>query len=393
MLGWEFPPVVSGGLGTACHGLFSALRREGISVLFVVPWAVEGATSDVPDLVAALGTIPPGGAPAGSIRVNCMSSYAFGHHGTPYGESLREEVDRFAEIARRIVRQQAFDVVHAHDWMTCRAGVSAREALDRPLVAHFHSIEHDRAPGNPNHQICALEKEGLVAADRVVAVSRYTRERIAKCYRVDPGRVTVVPNGTDETVPLSLGHRPNESSPKTALFVGRLTAQKGPQYFLLAAEKVLRSAPETRFIVVGDGDMRGYLQDMARDLRIADRVLFTGFLTRFDLDRVYGLASVCVLTSVSEPFGLVALEAMKRGIPVIVPTGAGVTEVVRRCVLVDYWDVDGIAGAILDVLNNRDRLADELAVNGAREARKLTWKRAARKLVGVYEEMASQTGR
>jgi glycosyltransferase involved in cell wall biosynthesis len=235
--------------------------------------------------------------------------------------------------------------------------------------------------------VCALEREGLFAVDRVVTVSDYTRRRIAEHYGMDGRDIEVVHNGVDEFV----GPQPmlglSERWPRTVLFVGRLTAQKGPQYFLLAAERVLRSAPETRFILAGEGDMRGHLQAQAEELGIADRVLFTGFLSRFDLDRVYSLANVCVMTSVSEPFGLVALEAMKRGIPVIVPEHAGVTEVVRNCRTIDHQDVDGVARGIMEVLDYDRDGAEELAGNAAREVQQLTWAEAARKLIGIYESL------
>jgi glycosyltransferase involved in cell wall biosynthesis len=350
-----------------------------------VPWAVQGLGYDSANVVGALDTIQA------SKMASLLPPHASSYSSNLYSENILEEVARFAEVARRIAEEQAFDIVHAHDWTTYQAGVLVHEALRKPLVVHVHSIEHDRALGSPSPQVCALEKEGLLAADRVIAVSRYTGQRVAENYGIDPHKVKVIHNGIDEDVHLSARLRPSEHRPKTVLFVGRLTAQKGPQYFLLAAEKVLRSAPNTRFLIVGDGDMRSHLEKMAEELGITDRVLFTGFLSRFDLDRVYTLASVCVMTSVSEPFGLVALEAIQHGVPVIVPQHAGVTEVIKHCVRADYWDIDGIAAEILAVVNNNNSLADELTGNAAQEVTKLTWKQAAKKLIGVYRGLLAES--
>jgi len=383
MLGWELPPLISGGLGTACYGLLKALRREEIDVTFVVPRAVQGLGYDSANIVGALETIQA------SKMVSSLLPYASSYGGNLYSENILEEAARFAEVAGRIVQEQAFDIIHAHDWTTYRAGVLAREAVGKPLVVHVHSIEHDRALGSPNPQVCALEREGLLATDRIIAVSRYTRQRIAENYRIDPTKMEVIHNGIDEDAYLSTRLGPSEHRPKIILFVGRLTAQKGPQYFLLAAKRVLESDPDLRFFIVGDGDMRSHLEKMAEELGIADNVRFLGFLSQFDLNRVYTLASVCVMTSVSEPFGLVALEAMRRRIPVIVPRQAGVTEAVRHCLRVDYWDIDDIAAKILAVVSN-DSLAEEFARKATQEVSKLTWKQAAKKLIHVYDGLSDQ---
>jgi glycosyltransferase involved in cell wall biosynthesis len=385
MLGWELPPLISGGLGIACGGLFRALKHEGVDVTFVVPWTVQGSSYEFATVVGALGTVQSNEA----AMVTSLQSYASSYGGNLYSENILEEATRFTEIATQIGQEKAFDIVHAHDWMTYRAGVSLQQALHKPLVVHVHSIEHDRVPGNPSPQICALEKEGLVAADQIIAVSRYTRQRIAENYGISPCGVKVIHNGIDKNTRFTTKLNPSEPRPKMVLFVGRLTAQKGPQYFLLAAKRVLQSNPDLRFLVVGDGDMRCHLEKMAEELGIADKVLFAGFLSQFDLSRVYTLASVCVMTSISEPFGLVALEAIQHGVPVIVPRHAGVTEVVRHCLRVDYWDIDKIAEDILAVVNNHSSLDEELARNAAREVAKLTWEKAAKKLITVYYRLCA----
>ena len=383
MLGWELPPLISGGLGIACGGLLRALKHEGVDVTFVVPRIVQGLGYDFANVVGALDTVQANEAAKYSM-ISSLRPYTSSYSATLYGSNILEEVARFGQMVVQIGHEKAFDVVHAHDWATYRAGVSIQQALGKPLVVHVHSIEHDRAPGNLNPQICALEKEGLVAADQIIAVSRYTRQRIAENYGIAPYKIRVIHNGIDKDTCLATKLNPSEHRLEIVLFVGRLTAQKGPQYFLLAAKRALQSNPDLRFLVVGDGDMRCHLEKMAEESGIADKVFFAGFLSQFELSRVYTLASVCVMTSISEPFGLVALEAMQHGVPVIVPRHAGVTEVVRHCLQVDYWDIDSIAREMLAVVNNRNSLAEELTKNAARAVAKLTWEKAAKKLIAVY---------
>ena len=390
MLGWELPPLITGGLGTACQGLLKALRREEVDVVFVVPRAVQGSGYGLTNVIGALDTVQASQM-AGYTAGSSWRPYACSYSAGLYSDNIPEDVTRFAEIALQIGQQEAFDVVHAHDWITYPAGILVKQTLGKPLVIHVHSIEHDRAPGNPNPQVCALEKEGLLAADRVIAVSRYTRQNITENYGIDPLKMEVIHNGIDDDICPSTRLNRGEHRPKIVLFAGRLTAQKGPQYFLLAAKRVLQSNSSMRFLVVGDGDMRCHLEKMAEELGIASNVLFTGFLSQSELDRVYTLSSVCVMTSISEPFGLVALEAMQRGVPVIVPRHAGVTEVIRHCIRVDYWDIDSIARGILAVVSNHNYLAEELSQSAAREVARLTWKRAAKKLIGVYYRLSAQS--
>ena len=386
MLAWELPPLFSGGLGIACQGLLGALRLGGVDVTCIVPWSVPGLASGPGDVIGAFGAIQPGELPrytADGYSLSCDPD----RRGGPYVGDVPEMVWRFAERVRQIAADIDFDIIHAHDWTTSRAGIAAGQVSGKPLVLQLHSIEYDRASAGPDPQICALEKEGIFSADRVIAVSEYARAQIVYNYDIDSGSVDIVYNGTDEikcSPPYSIRV---ERRPATVLFAGRLTAQKGPHYFLLAAEVVLRSAPDTRFIVAGEGDLRGDLENIAVGLGIGDSVNFAGFLSRFDLERVYDRADVCVMTSISEPFGIVALEAAVRGIPLIVPPHAGVTEVLQHCMRVDPWDTERVAGSILDIINNRNSLADDLSQIAIREARALTWERAALRIMEIYREL------
>lgn len=388
MLGWELPPLATGGLGSACQGLSSALCEQGVDVVFLVPWAVRGQHVRGPTVVAALGEVDSV-SPPGSVPATISLSYASAYTAKPDNALMTAALARYGEGARQLAADHAFDVLHAHDWTTFSAGMALQEALGKPLVAHFHSIERDRSPGKPSPEVCALEQQVLLRAERTISVSEYTRQQIADSYRVDLARLAVVHNGVDDAEEPPLV-RPKAEKTRTALFVGRLTPQKGPQYFLLAAARVKEMDPSVRFVVVGDGEMRGYLEDMARKLGVADRVTFSGFLSRFDLERVYALADVCVMTSVSEPFGLVALEAIRHHVPVIVPRHSGVAEVIRNCVRVDYWDTESIAGEMVAVLNRDGAEGDAMAREAAEELKDLSWTRSARKVIGIYQELLSK---
>ena len=387
MLGWELPPLITGGLGIACQGLYRALKEEGIEVTFVAPWTVEGVTSDSPDIIGAFGTVRPGTMSGQFLSINALS-YSSNAGGGLYNAEINEYVWRFADVVRRIAAENSFDIIHAHDWTTCRAGIAARQVSGKPLVVQFHSIEYDRVLDTPNPAVCALEKEAVYTADRVIVVSKYSRQQITAHYGIGFNKIYIVYNGANNDDYLSPRFDLHNRWPRTVLFVGRLTAQKGPQYFLMAAAEVLKSEPETRFIVAGDGDMCGYLEEMAVELGINRNVSFTGFLSRFDLDRVYSLANVCMITSVSEPFGIVGLEAARRGIPIVVPSQSGVAEVIKSCVRVNPGDTHYLAKVILDIINNRNSIADDHVKNAADEVRNLTWNTAAQRTMKIYQELA-----
>ncbi len=379
MLGWEYPPLSSGGLGVACRGLARALRHQGVDIVFVAPWLAWGCDRGSEGTVAGLGYARPGGLPL--IRaVPAYSRLAT----DPDAQRMWDAIERYEAAAVRIAGTERFDLVHAHDWMTVPAALSVRAREGIPMVFHVHSIERDRCPGEYCQDVCRVEQEGLSLADRVIAVSEYERQRIADSYSLDLSRTVVVHNAVEDTEVMAAPHEGVSRWRNTVLFVGRLTPQKGPQHFLLAAAKVLDKLPDARFLIAGGGDMRGELETMAKSLGISASVHFTGFLSRFELDRVYAFADVLVMTSVSEPFGIVALEAMQRGLPVVIPRQAGVGEVARSCVRVDYWDSDAIADAVVELLEDREGLASRLASDGLAEAKRLTWFGAASAVREIY---------
>ena len=440
MLGFEFPPRMSGGLGTACQGLARALSTAGTEVLFVVP-TLEGVeqAGDV-ELVAA-DSVPlpepepepdpesesesePEPEPSAQIieelsvsspltpymdeeeyreRLESLRRRA-AEAGRPqlvppeervfrsssYGTDLQDEVGRYARAVVELVREREFGVIHAHDWMSFPAGILAKEITGKPLVCHVHSSEYERRPEGgetrPDPRIVELERRGLEAADRIVCVSRRAADALCERYDVPFAKVRVVHNGieTIELNPDALVSEP-EASP-TVLFLGRLTHQKGPEYFLEAAALVAARAPEVRFVVSGHGDLLPKLIEQTEELGLTESVEFTGFLEGEAREEAFRSARVYVMPSVAEPFGITPLEAMARNVPVIVSRQAGVGEVAHSVLKVDYWDTEALAERILAVLQ-RPALRDELIAQGRTEVDRLGWDGPARRITGIYEEV------
>ena len=390
MLGWEFPPWKTGGLGTACHGLTKGLARQGVDVTFVLPHA-----DDTPDVSIA--------ASAGwSLRLkgvrSRLSPYAglarAGRRGAQpphdvYAGDLHAEVERFASAAARIAREEPHDVIHAHDWMTWPAAIAARRVSGRPFVAHLHATESDRTAGHPNAHVAAIEREGLRAADVVIANSRYTKDNAVRLYGVDPEKVRVVHFGVDwgglEELPREARALPEE---RVVHFLGRLTVQKGPDYFLDAAANVLRFLDDVRFVVVGDGDMLPWMMERAAELGIADHVTFAGFLHGADVHRAFRMADLYVMPSVSEPYGMAALEALQNDVPVLVSRQSGVSEVLRHALKVDAWDVQDMTSKIVSVLTYPE-LGGMLREGAREEVRRLDLDTAARETIAVYRELVA----
>ena len=410
MLGWEFPPHISGGLGTACLGLTRGLAHHGAKVLFVLPRAsgdervdrVRFASADVEatrgygvrELEIDSALSPYLSADGYAERLMDLGGGAKGRskgrRGTPggaYGRDLMAEVARYARAAKAIAGREAFDVVHAHDWMTFPAGIEAARAAGKPLVVHVHACEHDRSAASPNPAIEAIEQRGLSAADRVVCVSRHEARVVSKHYRFDASKVRVVHNAVTPYRRRPLRPARSRGRDPVVLFLGRVTSQKGPGAFLEAAARVLTVLPRTTFVVAGSGDLLPSVVEQAARLRIARRVRFTGFLGGADVARAYASADVYVMPSVSEPFGISPLEAMSLGVPVIVSRNSGVAEVVRHAIQVDPDDVEDLAGKILSVLL-RPGFAASIAAAGRAEVARLSWDDSAKKLLDVYEETA-----
>ncbi len=439
MLGWEFPPFISGGLGTACYGMTRGLDDIGVEVCFVLPHSVPvgqrshvsfrgpvtltgvpDAGPDAPATNADFQTVtlhqvdaalqpyqspqPPlteeevreltasvqGEGLETAEDIAAAAQVPQGHfqtgRGAHYHGDLMGQVHRYARLAVELSRRETFDVVHAHDWMTYPAGMAVAAASHKPLIVHVHSTEFDRSGENVNQQVYEIERAGMQAADRVVAVSHLTRGVVLRHYGVPPEKVEVVYNAVDMPDNGQMMVNPIQSDEKLVLFLGRVTMQKGPEYFLQAARKVVDRLPNVRFVMAGSGDMIRMCIELAAELRLGRHVTFTGFLHGQDVDRVFRMADLYVMPSVSEPFGIAPLEAMSRNVPVIISRQSGVSELLTHALKVDFWDIDQMADKILAVLRHPP-LQKTLSHHGQIDLRKFSWTDSARKLSSVYDAL------
>lgn len=388
MFGWEFPPHNSGGLGTACLGLTRALAERNIEVIFVLPKKV--------DVESSFAKMVFGDNEKMTFRevtsslVPYITSERYGSQDAVYGQTLLAEVLRYAEKAREIATQEHFDIIHAHDWLSFLAGIEAKKVSGKPLILHVHATEFDRTGGQgANEMIYNIEKDGLRQADGIIAVSNFTKQKIVDEYDVDPEKIEVVHNGIDECDYRNIPERLLElkrSGQKIVLFAGRITIQKGPEYFIRAAKRVLEHRPNTIFLVVGSGDMERQMIFEAAHLGISNRVIFTGFLRGEELLAVYHAADLFVMPSISEPFGLTPLEAIISGTPVLISKQSGVSEVLTHALKVDFWDVDDMANKILSVISHRS-LREMLWGNSRKEVREITWDVASKKCIDYYTKI------
>lgn len=301
-----------------------------------------------------------------------------------YGKSLSEEIEEYTVKARIIAEREKVDIIHAHDWMTFQAGIEARKVSGKPLVIHIHSTEYDRTGGwYPNPVVCDIEQTGAREADQVMTVSNRTKRAIVENYGIPAEKISVVYNAIDAGDSTSNRSAERYLGKRIVLFLGRITLQKGPDYFLEAASKVLEKEPDTLFVMAGNGDMMYRMIERASDLNMGHKVLFSGFLRGSEVDRMYDMADVYVMPSVSEPFGITPLEAMSHGVPVIISRQSGVSEVIKHALKVDFWDIDKLADRIVSVLRYR-ALCDMLKKNGKSETRSFSWDNSAIQCINVY---------
>jgi glycosyltransferase involved in cell wall biosynthesis len=303
-----------------------------------------------------------------------------------YAGDMFSEVQRYAAIAAELAESEHFDIVHAHDWMTYPAGVAVAQISGRPLIVHVHSTEFDRSGENVNQPIYNIERWGMEQADKVIAVSFRTRNIIISRYGIGGEKVEVVHNAVEHNGNWTLAKTGIKKGEKIVLFLGRITMQKGPEYFLAAAKKVLEVMDNVKFVMAGSGDLMHRMVEMAAQLGIGQKVLFTGFLNAQDVQNIYTMADLYVMPSVSEPFGIAPLEALANDIPVIISKQSGVSEVLTHALKVDFWDVDEIANKIIAVLKYPP-LGIMLQNYGNFEVRKLRWKDSGAKCAKIYEEL------
>jgi glycogen synthase len=425
MFGWEFPPHITGGLGTACFGLTKGLARHNVDIRFVVPKAygdedqkavrlvnaseieISTADKDFEEFWKKITYIE-----IGSNLVPYISPEAFrklASESTPennqralrdqvlktkfrfsgkYGADLMAEVSRYALVAGGLSLKMDFDIIHAHDWLTYPAGVAAKKISGKPLVVHMHATEFDRSGKHINPNVYNIERKGMEEADRVIAVSNFTRDTVIEKYGIHPGKVVTVHNAIEPAQPDAVEEKRNVKE-KVVTFLGRLTMQKGPGYFVEAAHKILQVDNNVRFVMAGSGDMLDGLVRRTAELGMGTRFHFTGFLEGNDVDKMFRLSDVFVMPSVSEPFGLVPLEAMRHNVPVVISKQSGVAEVLKNAIKVDFWDISGLADAIYGLLHYKG-LSDRLKKYGKSEVEELKWSRAAKEVVDVYDAILKQ---
>lgn len=405
MIGWEYPPYNSGGLGVACEGLTKALSQQNTQLYFTLPHSYVGSLSHMQVLSCAdpswgsaqnqanLYGVSPLGLYEASIQLQnstkkgtTLDSRALS--ALPQSE-LEAKVDKYAEIVSKqgMAKSKNYDVIHAHDWMSFPAGMALAKKTGKPLITHVHSTEHDRIPsGTGSHYIHHTEYEGLQASARVVAVSEYTKKLLIDKYAINPNKIDVVHNGID---PLDYDHHDDfvnfAQERPIVVFMGRLTAQKGAPYFLALATQVLRMTPEALFIVAGDGDMYHELLFSTAMQRLSASVLFSGFVRDKQKDLLLSRADVFVMPSLSEPFGLVALEAAQRHTPVIISKNAGVSEVLPHAIALDFWDLHKMSATIVQLI--KDQGFSTSVVSGqTQDLQSVTWENAAHKLRQTYNK-------
>lgn len=398
MFGWEFPPFSSGGLGTACAGLVKGLSNNNTGVIFVAPKTPESDRANV-KLISAMGNIKL--AEIDSIVTPYMSEeeYVKEIKNLPpakislYGRDLFHAVHIFSERSKAIAKiyKNKYDIIHCHDWLTFPAGIKAKEMSGKPLVVHVHATEFDRTGGNGiNEYVYNLEKEGMLKADRIITVSNYTKNMVVKHYGIDPAKIVVVHNAVEFNSNEFSDVRFNDGT-KTVLFLGRVTLQKGPDYFIYAARRIVDLYPNVRFVIAGSGDMMPFIVQKAAEMGIADKVLFTGFLRGADVDRAFQMADVYLMPSVSEPFGITPLESLRNNVPVIISKQSGVSEVIHNALKVDFWDIDEMANKVVSVLRHNE-LREDLRDFGVREVNRFSWDSSAEKCINVYNDLLKNGG-
>ncbi len=424
MFGWEFPPHIAGGLGTACYGIVKGLSHCGVSTMFVMPSASGDEdqsaaqiinASDVPVQITDtmnvddfldkvqfvhIGTnMVPYLDPAEfhtlveedrrrqvrDFSVHYGHTYKFSGK---YGSNLMEEVARYAMVGGTIAmtHKDEFDVIHAHDWLTYMAGIAAKRLSGKPLVAHVHATSFDRSSDNNiDTRVYDIEKRGMEAADKVITVSDLTRNIVITKYGIDPSKVVTVHNAVDFSGRSNVNVERGVKD-KVVTFLGRITFQKGPEYFIEAAAKVLKRCDNVRFVMAGSGDMMNRSIRQVARLGISDRFHFTGFLRGKEVQEMFALSDVYVMPSVSEPFGISPLEAMRTGVPSVISKQSGAAEVLKYAFKVDFWDVDAMADEIYALLKY-PALANFASKYGFDEVNTLKWNNAAVKIKNVYESV------
>lgn len=420
MFGWEFPPHISGGLGTASYGLTKGLAQyDDVEVLFVVPKAYGDEDNSAVKQIIGASEISISRKEVVFDNIDRQFSFLkVGSNLVPYSEpeefwklaeqrvttqtrfiqtdpqgrlpftgkygaNLLEEIANYAIVAEFIGREYDFDVIHAHDWLAYPAGAAAKRASGKPLVIHVHATDFDRSGGSVNPRVYSIEREGMEAADQIITVSNLTRNIVIEKYGIEPAKVTTVYNAVEPVEKPEKRGVGRGIDEKIVTFLGRITMQKGPEYFIEAAYQVLKRTDKVHFVMAGSGDMMEKMVRRAAYLGIADKFHFTGFLHGDDVFDMYRMSDVYVMPSVSEPFGISPLEAMMSDVPTIISKQSGVAEILTHAVKVDFWDINAMADAIYGILKY-PALSKMFKKFGREEVDSLQWKQSAGHVREVY---------
>ena len=399
MYGWEFPPIQSGGLGVACQGIVEGLLSHNHAVFLVLPKTSPAMQMYSPEQFKVLSA----GESDGLVEIEQIATGLYSPYATSndaywenlkkqlkeepeaiYSKNMLEEVYRYAAKAAAHAEKVPHDVIHTHDWLTTEAGIYAKKISGKPHVMHVHATEFDRSGESPNQAVYDLERRGMEHADRVIAVSQRTKEMLIEHYGIKEWKIDVVHNAVKPN--FSTYHKSHHINPsdKVVLFLGRMTMQKGPDYFLQMAKKVLDHMKKVKFVMAGDGDMMEQIINMAIGLGIEKNVLFSGFLKGDEITRAYAEADLYVMPSVSEPFGITPLEAIWHGTPVLISKQSGISEVIRNALRVDFWDVDEMANKVVAALKYPE-LHQTLRERSTDELNKMSWQKQAGEIAKVYE--------
>jgi glycosyltransferase involved in cell wall biosynthesis len=419
MFGWEFPPHITGGLGTASYGLAKGLLKQNVEVIFVVPKAYGDEDTSVARIVNAsdieidyrntiyqtywrnltyieIGSnlVPYMGfedylrlenrTQSKTFDVDSFYKRKFSFSGK-YQSNLMDEVKQYAMVASTIAEQYDYDLIHAHDWLCYEAGIAAKAASGKPLVIHVHATEFDRSGENVNQVVYDIERRGMHAADKVMTVSNLTRQIVIERYGVDPSKVFTVYNAVEPIQNKKQIVVEKHFKEKIVTFLGRVTFQKGPEYFVEAAHRVLQKDDNVRFVMAGSGDLLNKIVRRVAELGMGTKFHFTGFLKGLDVDRMFMMSDVYVMPSVSEPFGISPLEAMRAHVPVVISNQSGCAEILHHALKIDFWDVDAMANAIHGLLHYKS-LHKLFSEKGAEEVDNLRWENAALNNLKIYKK-------
>lgn len=413
MFGWEFPPHILGGLGTASYGLTKGMVECGdMDITFVIPkpWGDEdksfakivGAnctpvvwkdvTYQYVEKRIGYCTDPQ---TYFDMRNHIYADFSYMHTNDlgciefsgRYPENLLEEINNYSIVAGVIARTESFDIIHSHDWLTYPAGIHAKKITGKPLVIHVHATDFDRSRGNVNPKVFAIEKDGMNYADHIITVSDLTRRTVIEKYGINPSKVTTVHNAVEPISPQIEALKPERNTnDKVVTFLGRITMQKGPEYFVEAAAKVLKRTKGVRFVMAGSGDKMEEMIQLAADRDIADKFHFTGFLKGMQVYEMLKSSDVYIMPSVSEPFGISPLEAMQVGVPSIISKQSGCAEILNNVIKTDYWDIDSMADAIYSIVTY-PAMYEHLRIEGKNEVDQIVWTKAGQKVIDIYNNI------